>query len=245
MRVLSTAVPQTQNRCPDEASSRPDSPAGRATMPISNVGARPAGEVPNPQECRFITPTLPPTARKRVFKGQQWALSLILLFTGLTTTTFDRIAEARDENTAAGDQEYSAAAFAACSACHLPDGAGIPGAFPPLKNRLAAIASLEGGRDYLITTVSFGLMGTIQVGGMQYFGVMAGNKGAMSAEEIASALNFAVFELADDKDAAGSIPAFSAEEVTSSQSKVSAASPAVAGKLREKMLEQHGDKWPQ
>jgi len=67
----------------------------------------------------------------------------------------------------------------------------------------------------------------------------------MTAEEIASALNYSIFELTDDKDAASSVAAFSAEEVSSSQSKVSAASPAVAAKLREKMVEQHGDKWPQ
>jgi hypothetical protein len=88
-------------------------------------------------------------------------------------------------------------------------------------------------------------MGTIEVGGMQYFGVMAGNKGAMNAADIASALNYAVFGLADDKDAVSTVPAFTAEEVGQSQSKVTAASPAVAGRLREEMLEQHGDQWPQ
>ena len=67
----------------------------------------------------------------------------------------------------------------------------------------------------------------------------------MTPEEIAASLNYAVFELADDKEGASSVPAFTAEEVGKSQSTVTAASPAVAGKLREKMLEQHGDKWPQ
>jgi mono/diheme cytochrome c family protein len=162
---------------------------------------------------------------------------LALLFGSLSISTI--------EQSAADEQTYSADAFATCSACHLADGAGIPGAFPPLRNRIADIAGLDGGRDYLITAVSFGLMGTIEVGGMQYFGVMAGNNGAMTAEEIASALNYAVFELTDDKDAASSIAAFSADEVSSAQSNVTAASPAVAGKLREKMIEQQGDKWPQ
>jgi len=162
---------------------------------------------------------------------------LALLLSALSIATI--------EQSAADEKTYSTDAYATCSACHLADGAGIPGAFPPLRNRLADIAGLDGGRDYLITAVSFGLMGTIEVGGMQYFGVMAGNNGTMTAEEIASALNYAVFELTDGKDAASSVSAFSADEVSSSQSKVSTASPAVAGKLREKMLEQHGDKWPQ
>jgi mono/diheme cytochrome c family protein len=171
-------------------------------------------------------------------------ISLVLLFAWLTTSTIDRIASAQDDESQTGDVNYSAAAFGTCSACHLADGAGIPGAFPPLRNRVTAIASLEGGREYLATVVSFGLMGMIEVGGMQYFGVMAGNSGAMTADEIAAALNYAVFELTDDKDAASSVPAFSAEEVSRSQSRATAASPAVAGKLREKMLEQHADQWP-
>jgi len=171
-------------------------------------------------------------------------ISLVLLFAWLTTSTIDRLARAQDDDSQTDAVNYSAAAFGTCSACHLVDGAGIPGAFPPLRNRVTAIASLEGGREYLATVVSFGLMGTIEVGGMQYFGVMAGNSGAMTADEIAAALNYAVFELTDDKGAASSIPAFSADEVSSAQSEATAASPAVAGKLREKMLEQHADQWP-
>ena len=168
-----------------------------------------------------------------------------LLGASILIAVIDGCARAEDDQTPAVKETWSADAFATCSACHLPDGAGIPGAFPPLRNRLADIAGLDGGRDYLITAVSFGLMGTIEVGGLQYFGVMAGNSGAMTAEEIASALNYAVLELNDDKDAVNAINAFSAAEVSNAQSKVATASPAAAGKLREKMLEQHGDQWPQ
>ena len=42
----------------------------------------------------------------------------------------------------AQDGEYSADAYASCAACHLPDGVGIPGAFPPIRNRAAKIAAL-------------------------------------------------------------------------------------------------------
>ena len=94
--------------------------------------------------------------------------------------------------------EYRGDAFATCSACHLPDGVGVPGAFPPIRNRAATIAGLDGGRDYLITVVTYGLMGTIQVDGVQYFGVMAGNAGSMTPEDIAAVLNYVVFELNDN-----------------------------------------------
>ncbi len=158
--------------------------------------------------------------------------------------TVGQLASAQDAEPATDELTYSADAFATCSACHLADGAGIPGAFPPLRNRLATMASFDGGRDYLIAVVSFGLMGTIEVGGMQYFGVMAGNNGAMTAEEIASVLNYAVLELVDDKDAARSVPAFTADEVSDSQAKISTPSPAAAAELREVLLEQNGDQWP-
>ena len=138
--------------------------------------------------------------------------------------------------------EYSADAFATCSACHLPDGAGVPGAFPPIRNRAATIAGLDGGRDYLITVVTYGLMGTIKVDGMQYFGVMAGNTGAMTADDIAAALNYVVFEL-NDADSSG-IELFAAEEVEKVQTGITQKSPAAAGQLRSELVSKHGDKWP-
>ena len=41
-------------------------------------------------------------------------------------------------------QDYSADAYATCAACHLPDGAGVPGAFPRIRDRAATIAALYG-----------------------------------------------------------------------------------------------------
>ena len=138
--------------------------------------------------------------------------------------------------------EYSGDAYATCSACHLPDGVGVPGAFPPIRNRTATIAGLEGGREYLITVVTYGLMGTFQVDGVQYFGVMAGNAGPMSPEDIAAALNFVVFEL-NDNDAPDHEP-FTAEEVENTQTAIAVKSPAAAGELRNMLSTKHGDEWP-
>jgi hypothetical protein len=138
--------------------------------------------------------------------------------------------------------EYSADAFATCSACHLPDGAGVPGAFPPIRNRAAAIAALDGGRAYLITVVSYGLMGTITVDGNQYFGVMAGFGGSLSPADLATALNYVVFTL-NDGDADGVKP-FTAAEVEAVQADVSLKSPAGGGELRQALVSRHGDQWP-
>ncbi|MGI9203534.1 MAG: c-type cytochrome [Woeseiaceae bacterium] len=144
--------------------------------------------------------------------------------------------------TAQDQGSYDAGSYATCAACHLPDGAGIPGAFPRIRSRAAAIAKLAGGRDYLVTVTSYGLMGNITVDAAQYFGIMPGNSAAMSAEEIASVLNYIVFEL-NDTEATG-IDEFTAEEVDSVQSGVASKSPATAGEIRKALTTQHGDGWP-
>jgi hypothetical protein len=139
---------------------------------------------------------------------------------------------------------YSANAYATCAACHLADGAGIPGAFPPINNRVAAIAGLQGGREFLMTAVSFGLMGTIEAGGAQFAGVMPGNKGLMSARDIAAALNYVIFELADDQDKIADVEPITADEVAVLQSRVSAGGPAIASELRRQLVESSGEQWP-
>ena len=144
---------------------------------------------------------------------------------------FGAVASAQDDN---------AAAYATCAACHLPDGVGVPGAFPPVRDRSAKIAALEGGREYLIAVVSYGLMGTIQVEGVQYFGVMAGNMGALDEADIAAALNHIVFGLSDGE---GQEP-FTAEEVLEVQAGLALKSPAGGGQLREKLVSEHGEQWP-
>lgn len=136
---------------------------------------------------------------------------------------------------------YAADSYATCAACHLPDGAGIPGAFPRIRSRAAAIAELQGGREYLITVTSYGLMGNITVDGAQYFGIMPGNDAAMSAEDISSVLNYIVFELSDTE--ATGIEEFTAEEVSNVQSGVTSKSPATAGELRKALTARHGDDW--
>ena len=156
-----------------------------------------------------------------------------LLLCGLLT------AAAAADATAEG---YAAESYATCSACHLPDGAGVPGAFPPVRGRAARIAARDGGRAYLIAVVSYGLMGTIEVAGARYFGVMAGTAGALQPDDIAAALNYVVFEL-DDAAAAGVEP-FTAAEVEKVQAETKLKSPAGGGELRKALESRHGDEWP-
>jgi hypothetical protein len=175
---------------------------------------------------------------------------LLLVLAGCTAQTSadqttDQASEKPTVAAIVATESYSADAYATCLACHLADGVGVPGAFPPIRNRTTTIASLDGGRNYLITAISFGLMGQIDVGGTQYFGIMPGNKGLMTEDAIASALNYLVFELTDDKEAARRVDPFTADEVRDAQSAVSSPSPEVARGFRVELVEKHGEQWPQ
>ena len=151
--------------------------------------------------------------------------------------------ENKPQEPAVAAQEYSADNYTSCAACHLADGAGIPGAFPKIRNRAASIASLGGGREYLIAVVSSGLMGPITADGVSYSGVMPGQKGALQPDAIAAALNYLVADLADDQS--NDVALFSAKEVVAAQKANEPAGPMTAAGIRQELVEQHGEKWPQ
>lgn len=75
-----------------------------------------------------------------------------------------------------------------CVACHQATGQGIPGAFPPLAAHTPDLYTPEGGRDYLIKVVLYGLQGPIEVAGTNYNGIMT-PWAQLSNEEIAAAIN--------------------------------------------------------
>ncbi|MEZ4629394.1 MAG: c-type cytochrome [Deinococcales bacterium] len=83
-----------------------------------------------------------------------------------------------------GDTTYTSV----CLACHQMTGAGIPGAFPPLKDHMPELYKAEGGREYMIDVVLYGLQGAINVAGMDYNGIMP-PQGHLSDEQIAAVLN--------------------------------------------------------
>jgi len=90
------------------------------------------------------------------------------------------------------------AEYQRCAACHLSSGAGVPGAFPPLANRMAKIAKSDEGRAYLAKVINKGLMGMINVEGQMYMGVMPGQGSVLNAESATKLLNYLVQQL--DKD---------------------------------------------
>lgn len=75
-----------------------------------------------------------------------------------------------------------------CQGCHQANGAGIPGAFPPLAKHTPDILAAKGGRTYLIQVLLYGLQGEINVKGQKYNGMMPGWS-QLSDAEIAAVLN--------------------------------------------------------
>ncbi len=85
------------------------------------------------------------------------------------------------------------AVYQRCASCHLAAGEGIPAVFPPLKDRMRAISQSVEGRAYMIMAVSSGLMGSINIQGTSYMGVMPAQN--LSANEVAEVLNYVSFSL--------------------------------------------------
>lgn len=71
-----------------------------------------------------------------------------------------------------------------CMQCHLANGKGVPGNFPPL----AGSNWLKEKRTESIYTVKYGQKGEIEVNGVQYNGVMM--RMGLSDEEVADVMNY-------------------------------------------------------
>ncbi len=73
-----------------------------------------------------------------------------------------------------------------CSACHQPNGKGLPGAFPPL----AGVDWVAGDERRLALIVLHGLMGPITVNGETWNSVMPPQGANLTDREIAAALSY-------------------------------------------------------
>jgi len=119
-----------------------------------------------------------------------------------------------------------------CIACHQPDGAGIPGIFPPLKNRLPAILASVEGREYLTVVLIDGLIGTIKIDGQRYVGAMPAQD--LSDTQISDVINYVATEFGT-LDAADSDLLMSEDEVAGIRSKYSGAKAQPTLNLRSKV----------
>lgn len=102
--------------------------------------------------------------------------------------------------------------FVRCAGCHLADGAGVPGSFPPLAARLGPLMSVPQGRDYLILVVQRGMMGDLLIDGLHYQGIMPAQGFELGDDGVAAALNYVLKEFNQQTLPAG-WHAFSVAEV--------------------------------
>ena len=90
------------------------------------------------------------------------------------------------------DRDLGTQVYAAnCAACHQLNGAGLPGVFPRLAGHAADLYRADGGRDYLIEVMLYGLQGQIAVGGTNYNGLMPA-WAHLGDEQIAAVINHSV-----------------------------------------------------
>jgi len=124
-----------------------------------------------------------------------------------------------------------AAIYKRCAACHLATGAGVPGAFPPLRADIRALAAKPDGRRYLVLVVTKGVSGPITVEGKAYRGVMPAQAGLNDAQ-IAAVLNHVLATSAKG----GTAKPFTAAEVAQVKAGATGLTPAAIGKLNATLL---------
>lgn len=109
------------------------------------------------------------------------------------------------------------ASFQRCAACHLADGAGVPGAFPALRGNVQAFVASEQGRDYLTYVVRKGVQGALTVDGATYYGVMPAVTSDLKDADLAALLNYLVTQVAPGGESASPetppFTPFTAEEI--------------------------------
>ncbi len=89
-------------------------------------------------------------------------------------------AKNKEERIARGKGKY----MAVCSACHQPNGVGVPAAFPPL----AKADYLNNSKEKSISAVVHGLAGEVVVNGQKYNSIMP--KLGLSDEDVANVLTY-------------------------------------------------------
>jgi mono/diheme cytochrome c family protein/heme/copper-type cytochrome/quinol oxidase subunit 4 len=101
-----------------------------------------------------------------------------------TTATATATVALTEWDTALGETTYTN-----CLACHQATGVGIPNVFPPLAGHINELYNIEGGRQYIINVVLYGLQGEIKVLDNTYNGIMTPWGPLLKDEQIAAVLN--------------------------------------------------------
>jgi mono/diheme cytochrome c family protein len=119
--------------------------------------------------------------------------------------------------------------FVRCSACHLPTGAGVPGAYPPLTSEPRRLALTPDGRRYLVAVVTKGISGGLTVDGKDYRGTMPA-QGGLDDGAVANVLNYVTATLGTG----GKAPKlFTPAEVATLKAATSGLAPTAIAKIKD------------
>ncbi len=80
-----------------------------------------------------------------------------------------------------------------CSGCHMANGQGNPGAFPPVANSIGSFVKAKEGRALLVHIVAFGIQGQLKSHGKTYSGFMP-PFAQLSNAQVADLYNFILNE---------------------------------------------------
>lgn len=111
-------------------------------------------------------------------------------------------------DTSAGGALYQAN----CLACHQVTGDGITAAFPPLREHVPSLLQAEGGREYLLAVILFGLTGEITVTGRTYSGLMP-SWSHLSDGQLADVVNYVATAWGNGELLPRDYPAVTADDV--------------------------------
>lgn len=128
------------------------------------------------------------------------------------------------------------ALYQRCAVCHQTGGAGIPGIFPPLKNRLARIVASSAGRDYVTMVLTEGLTATIEIEGVSYVGAMPAQH--LTDAEVANVVRYIATDFG--RGDTGAKPALSAAEVKAIRARFSGGKAVPAAVLRARVPQLDG-----
>jgi cbb3-type cytochrome c oxidase subunit III len=122
-----------------------------------------------------------------------------VLAMGETATTTTAAAGSSTTAAAAPANANGAKVFSTnCSSCHGAQGAGLPGAFPPLANNPV----VTGDPNKVIGIVLNGLKGSVSINGATYNGQMPAWKGTLSNGDIADVVTYIRGSLGNNKASA-------------------------------------------
>lgn len=103
-----------------------------------------------------------------------------------------------------------ATAYTPCAACHMANGLGIPGAFPPLAGHAPELYAAD--RTYPVLVLLYGVMGQLQIDGTPYNGLMPSH-GHLGDAEIAAILNYVMTSFGNEELLPGDFTPFEAADV--------------------------------